>query len=134
MAITLHTDVQELPEQTELVVGRRRDEFQQMVDADVEKLKLATAKAGWPEPDPARLFHRYVTDAADLTALKGIIRRAGTLHRVEAEFYKDAKTEGGHVVVKFHVARKTDADGNPVKDETLDAEGKPVAPAKAKAE
>jgi hypothetical protein len=132
MPITLHTDdVKELPEQIELIAGRERDEFQRMVDADVEKLKHATAKASWPTPDPKRLFHRYVVAADDKGALKAVIRRAGVLHHVEPVWYKDAKTEAGHVVVKFHLARKLDKDGKPVKDETLNDDGTPKTPAAA---
>jgi hypothetical protein len=125
MPITLHTDTAELPEQTELVAGRERDDFQQAIDKDVATLKTATAKAGWPATNPGKLFHRYVVGADDKSALKTVIRRAGTLHRVEAQFYKDAKTEAGHIVVKFHVTRKTDKDGKPVADPTLNADGTP---------
>lgn len=132
MAITLHTEPQELPEQTELAAGRERDEFQLQVDKDVETLKIATARAGWPSPDPKKLFHRYVVGADDKAAVKAVIRRAGTLHKVEAQFYKDAKTEAGHIVVKFHVTRKLDKDGKPVKDDTLNKDGSPK-PAKATA-
>jgi hypothetical protein len=126
MPITLHTDNVELPEQTELVVGRFRDEFQLSVDADVLILKAATATAGWPEHDPTKLFHRYVVGADDVSAMKGIVRRACTLNRVEADFYKDAKTEAGHVSIKFHVSRKLDKDNKPVTDAALDADGKPT--------
>lgn len=126
MAITLHTDTVELPEQTELVQGRHRDEFQQEVDKDILVLKDATARAGWPEHDATKLFHRYVVGADDVSALKGVIRRAGTLHKVEADFYKDAKTAAGHVSVKFHVSRKLDKDNKPVADPSLDADGKPT--------
>jgi hypothetical protein len=129
MAITLHTDVTEVPEQTELEQGRHRDDFQKAIDKDVETLKLATAKAKWPEPDPRKLFHRYVVDADDKVALKSVIRRAATLHKVEAQFYKDAKTEAGHLAVKFHLARKLGSDGKPVADETLNEDGTPKAPA-----
>jgi hypothetical protein len=127
MAITLHTDVQDkLPEQTELAADARvRDEFQQQIDKDVEKLKLATAKAGWPKADPAKLYHRYVVGADDRAALKGVIRRSAILHKVEAVFYKDVKTEAGHMVVKFHVARKLDKNGKPVADDTLNGDGTP---------
>lgn len=69
-AITLHTDVTELPEQTELEIGRFRDEFQLMIDKDVADLKLATAKAGWPDPDPTKLFTFYVVGKDDMAALK----------------------------------------------------------------
>ncbi len=131
MAITLHTEpVETLPEQTDLVEGRYRDEFQLAVDKDVQTLKTATAKAGWPDPDPRRRFHRYVVGADDKGALKAVIRRAGTLLKVEPQFYKDAKTEAGHIVVKFHVARKVDKDGKPVEDDTLDKDGKPKPAAK----
>jgi hypothetical protein len=126
MPITLHTDTVELPEQTELVVGRFRDEFQQAVDGDVITLKAATASAGWPEHDPGKLFHRYVVGAEDSVPMKGVIRRACTLAKVEADFYKDAKTEAGHAVVKFHVSRKLDKDNKPVADPSLDADGKPT--------
>jgi hypothetical protein len=127
MAITLHTDVADLPEQTELIAGHERDEFQLAVDKDVTALKLATAKAHWPKSDPKRLFHRYVVGADDVNALKGVIRRSGTLLKVEPQFYKNAKTEGGHIVVKFHVARRTDKDGKPVKDAALNEDGTPKA-------
>jgi hypothetical protein len=134
MPITLHTDVTDLPEQTELAADARiRDEFQVSVDGDVETLKMATAKAGWPKPDPKRLFHRYVVGSDDRAALKGVIRRATVLHKVEADFYKDAKTEAGHYVVKFHVSRKLDKDGKPVKDESLNADGSPKPAEKADA-
>jgi hypothetical protein len=127
MAITLHTLAPtDLPEQTELEVGRFRDEFQVQVDRDVASLKARTAKAGWPDPDPKEHFHRYVVGKDDAVALKGIIRRAGTLYKVEPEFYKNATTEAGHVVVKFHVQRKTDKEGKFVKDDTLTADGKPT--------
>jgi hypothetical protein len=129
MPITLHTDVKELPEQTELAAGHVRDDFQKQIDADVAKLKLATATAGWPEPDPKRLFHRYVVGKDDRAALKSVIRRAGTFHKVEAQFYKDVSTEAGHIVVKFHITRKLTKDGKPVADDTLTADGKPVPPA-----
>lgn len=124
-AITLHTDVTELPEQTELEIGRFRDEFQLMIDKDVADLKLATAKAGWPDPDPTKLFTFYVVGKDDMAALKGVIRRACTLFKVEPEFYKNKTTEAGHVVVKFHVTRKLDKDNKPVKDDTLTDDGKP---------
>lgn len=124
--ITLHTDPIELPEQTDLVVGRHRDEFQRMVDGDVLILKDATARAGWAEHDATKLFHRYVVGADDATPLKEVIRRAATLHRVTADFYKDAKTEAGHVVIKFHVSRKLGKDEKPVADDQLDADGKPT--------
>jgi len=133
MPITLVTDTTELPEQTELVAGRDRDDFQLQVDKDVEKLKHSTATAGWPALNPKNLFHRYVVSADDKAALKSVIRRAGTLHKVEMLFYKDAKTEAGHYAVKFHVARKLDKDGKPVKDETLTADGKPKAAEKPSA-
>src|SRR5271154_3463847 len=126
MPITLHTDVAEIPEQTELVAGRERDDFQLAVDKDVAGLKHATAAAGWPATDPTKHFQRYVVGADDTGALKAVIRRAAVLHKVEALFYKNAKTEAGHIVVKFHVARKLDKDSKPVADETLDANGKPV--------
>jgi hypothetical protein len=127
MAITLHTEVPvtTLPEQTELMAGRERDDFQKRVDRDVAKLKVATAKAGWPAADPSKLFERYVVDAADKAALNAVVRRAGTLHKVEILFYKAVKTEAGHLVVKFHVARKLGTDGKPVKDDTLNADGTP---------
>jgi len=129
MPITLHTDPIEVPEQTELAaLSRERDEFQLQVDKDVETLKTATAKAGWPPPEPTRLFHRYVVGAGDKGALKAVIRRAGTLNHVEALFYKDAKTEAGHVVIKFHIVRKLDKEGKPVKDDTLLPDGKPKPP------
>jgi hypothetical protein len=131
MAITLHTDVTDLPEQTELAAGRERDEFQQKVDSDVAALKTKTATAGWPAPDPKRHFQRYVVGKDDRAALKSVIRRAGTLHKVEAQFYKDAVTEAGHAVVKFHLARKTDKDGKPVADDTLNADGTPKPTPKA---
>jgi hypothetical protein len=131
MAITLHTDVTELPEQTEEEVGRFRDEFQQSIDKDVHALKLATAKAKWPEHDPKKLFHRYVVSTDDMAALKAVIRRAASLHKVEASFYKNAKTEAGHTVVKFHVDRKVDKDGKFAKDESLNDDGTPKAPAAA---
>ena len=125
--ITLHTDIapDTLPDQTEELAGHKRDAFQLSVDNDVAKTKLATAKAGWPDHDPTKLFHRYVVDVKDSSALKGVIRRAATLHKVEASFYKDAKTEGGHAVVKFHTDRKLGADGKPVKDDSLNADGSP---------
>jgi phosphoribosylpyrophosphate synthetase len=126
MPITLHTEeAVEIPEQTELAIGRERDEFQQATDKDVEALKLATAKARWPKHDPAKLFHRYVVGSDDKGAMKSVIRRAATLHHLEAVFYKEARTEAGHVVIKFHVARKLDKDGKPVKDESLKADGSP---------
>jgi hypothetical protein len=126
MPITLHTEeTEKVPAQTELAVGRIRDDFQQSVDKDVEKLKLATAKAKWPEPDPTKLFHRYVVDTDDKGEMKSVIRRACTLHHVEAVFYKEVKTEAGHLVIKFHVARKLDKDNKPVKDDTLNADGTP---------
>jgi hypothetical protein len=129
MAITLHTEpVETLPEQTDLAEGRYRDEFQLQVDKDVQNLKLATAKAGWPDPDPAKHFHRYVVGADDKAALKAVIRRAATLLRVEPQFYKDAKTEAGHIVVKFHLARKVGKDDKPVPDDTLNADGSPKVP------
>jgi hypothetical protein len=138
MAITLHTEItEELPEQTELEIGRFRDEFQLQVDKDVEALKVATATAKWPAHDPAKLFHRYVVGADDKAALKGVIRRAATLHKVVPAFYKDGKTEAGHIVVKFHVDRKPVLkDGEPVKkdgkivyveDDTLNKDGTPKA-------
>jgi hypothetical protein len=126
MAITLHTDTVEVPEQTELVVGRFRDEFQLSVDGDVLILKAATAAAGWPEHDATRLFQRYIVGADDTTPMKAVIRRACTYARVEADFYKDAKTEAGHVAIKFHVSRKLDKDNKPVTDASLDADGKPT--------
>lgn len=138
MAITLHTDeeIGAVPEQTELVEGRHRDEFQRAVDKDVAALKTDTAKAGWPKHDPAKLWKRYVVGKDDVSALKSVIRRAATLHKVEADFYKNATTEAGHVAVKFHVSRKPVLEngepkmenGKPVyvKDDTLDANGKPV--------
>jgi hypothetical protein len=136
MAITLHTaeDVKELPEQIELIAGRERDAFQLQIDKDVHALKMTTAKAGWPSPDPKRLFHRYVVAADDKGALKAVIRRSGVLYHVEPVWYKDAKTEAGHVVIKFHLTRKVDKEGKPVKDEELNADGsvipetKPTAP------
>ena len=127
MAITLHTDDEEAPEQSELLAGRDRDDFQQSVDADVLKLKTATAKAKWPQHDPAKLFHRYVVGADDVAGLKSAIRRAGTLHKVEGVFYKNAKTTAGHVSVKFHVARALDKDGKPKADDTLNEDGTPKA-------
>jgi hypothetical protein len=124
MPITLHTEnVKELPEQDELVAGRERDEFQRQIDKDVHDLKVSTAKAGWPDPDPKRLFHRYVVGADDKAAFKAVLRRAGVLHRVDLVWYKDAKTEAGHIVIKFHVTRKVDKDGKPVADEELNADG-----------
>jgi len=127
MAITLHTDTAELPEQTELQAGRERDEFQVQIDKDVASLKAKTAAAKWPTPEPTKLFHRYVVGADDKSALKAVIRRAGTLHKVEALFYKEAKTEAGLIVIKFHVARKLDKDNKPVADDTLNADGTPKA-------
>lgn len=133
MPITLHTDTTEVPEQTEIVQGRHRDEFQQAIDKDVETLKTATAKAKWPEHDARKLFHRYVVGADDVSELKRVIRRAATLHKLEPVFYKDAKTEAGHIAVKFHVARATDKDGNVKADDTLNDDGTPKAAAKAAA-
>lgn len=129
MAVNLITATSEkIPEQTELQTPRERDEFQQTVDQDVSALKLATAKAAWPKPDPKRLYHRYVVAKEDRAELKSVIRRAAALHKVEAIFYKDGKTEQGHVVVKFHVARKLAKDGKSfVADDTLGEDGKPKA-------
>src|SRR5262245_41041517 len=120
MPITLHdtTDV-ELPVQDKLVQGRHRDEFQLQIDSDVRTLKHNTATAGWPEPDPTRLFQRYAVDKDDVSGIKAVIRRACTLLKVEADFYTDAKTPEGYVLVKFHVSRKTDKDGKPVPDNSL---------------
>jgi hypothetical protein len=132
MPITLHTAPEKLPEQTELAVGHERDDFQKQIDRDVAKLKLATATAGWPAPDPSKLFHRYVVGKDDRAGLKSVIRRACTLLKVEARWYKDMTTEAGHIVVKFHVARKLDAKGKPVADDTLTADGKPVPATPAK--
>jgi hypothetical protein len=106
MPITLHTDLQELPEQTELFEGHLRDDFQKAVDADVAKLKEATEKAGWPAHQPGKLFHRYVVTSTDRVELKKVIRRAASLAKVVVVFYKDAKTAEGHAVVKFHVAKR----------------------------
>lgn len=131
MAITLHTTETELPEQTEEEVGRYRDEFQQQVDADTAALKHKTATAGWPAHDPKKLFNRYVVGKEDVGELKRVVRRAATLHKVEPSFYKNATTEAGHVVVKFHTDRKRDGDGKFVKDDTLDDNGKPKPPAKS---
>jgi hypothetical protein len=126
MAITLHTEAEATaPEQTELAIGRERDDFQTAVDKDIETLKVATAKAKWPTPDPGRLFHRYVVGSDDKGAMKSVVRRACTLHHVEAVFYKEAKTEAGHISIKFHVARKVGKDGKPVKDDSLKADGTP---------
>ena len=125
MPITLHTEPTEVPEQTELVAGRERDDFQRQVDQDVTKLKTATAKARWPEHDATKLFHRYVVSADDKAALKAVIRRSGTMLKVEPVFYKDAKTEAGHIAIKFHVARKLGSDNKPVKDASLNADGTP---------
>jgi hypothetical protein len=133
MPITLHTDVADLPEQTELATPRIRDEFQQSVDADLGALKVKTAAAKWPEPNPKALFHRYVVGADDRAELKAVIRRAAVLHKVETLFYKDLKTEAGHFVIKFHVARKTDKDNKPVADDTLNADGTPKTVAAAPA-
>lgn len=129
MPITLHTTEQTtaLPEQTELAPGRERDEFQQQVDKDVAALKRNTAAAKWPKHDPKHLFQLYVVGSDDKAALKAVIRRAATLHRVEPVFYKEVKTEAGHLVVKFHLARKVGKDGKPVKDDTLNADGTPKA-------
>lgn len=127
MAITLHTDteVTALPEQTELAVGRERDEFQQDVDADVAALKVDTAKAKWPSPKPDKHFRRYIVDPTDKGEMKRIIRRACTLFHVDPVWYKEAKTEAGHLVIKFHVQRRLDKDGKFVKDETLNTDGTP---------
>jgi hypothetical protein len=89
-------------------------------------LKGGTAAGGWAEHDATKLFQRYVVGADDATAMKGVVRRACTLHKVDADFYKDAKTEAGHVSIKFHVSRKLDKDGKPVTDALLDADGKPT--------
>jgi hypothetical protein len=129
MAITLHTIAPaDLPEQTELAEGFVRDEFQKQVDKDVATLKHNTATAAWPKADPAKLFQRYVVGTDDKPELKRVIRRACALHKVEPSFYKDAKTEAGHVVVKFHVSRKLNKEGKPVTDPSLDEHGKPVPP------
>lgn len=133
MAIQLHTEERELPVQDTLVVGRHRDEFQLQIDSDVESLKMATAKAGWPDPDPAKLYQRYVVGKDDATAMKGVIRRAGTLHKVAPQFYTDAKTDDGLVVIKFHVNRATDKDGKPVADDSLTDDGKPKPAAASQA-
>jgi hypothetical protein len=127
MSIILHTEVPvtSLPAQTELMAGRERDEFQQKIDKDVASLKIKTARAGWPAPDPEKLFQHYVVGSNDKAALNAVIRRAGTLHKVEIRFYKAVKTEAGHLVVKFHVTRKVGEDGKPVKDDTLNADGTP---------
>jgi hypothetical protein len=129
MAITLHvTPAETIPDQDELVQGRFRDEFQLQIDAEMAALKVRTATAGWPDPDPKTPFLRYVVDSDEVTAMKGVLRRAATLHKVEVDFYKDAKTEAGHVSIKFNIGRKTDKDGKPVKDDTLNADGSPVKP------
>lgn len=129
MPIQLVTeDPAAIPAQTELSAGHERDDFQREVDSHVGALKIATAKAGWPQPEPTKHFRRYVVAPEDKAALKGVIRRACTLHKVEAVFYKDVKTAAGHVAVKFHVARKLDKNGKPVADSTLDRNGTPVAP------
>lgn len=132
MPITLHTETEAIPEQTELAQGRERDDFQLQVDNDVHALKLTTAAAKWPAPDPKRHFQRYVVGKNDLGGLKSVIRRAGVLHKVEPVFYKEVTTEAGHKVVKFHVARKLDKDNKPVKDDELNTDGTPkkVEPAK----
>lgn len=128
MAITLHTDakvLETIPEQDELMAGRSRDDFQRQVDRDVELLKIKTARAGWPEAGTKTApFHRYVVGKNDKAELNGIIRRAATLHKLEADFFKPVTTEAGYVAVKFNVSRKLDKDEKPVKDDTLDTNGK----------
>lgn len=108
--VALISDVAEVPEQTEFAQGRTRDEFQQKIDREVGHLAENTAKAGWPAPHPGRLFGRYVVAKDDVAALKQVIRRAATLHKVGLLFYKDATTEAGHKVVKFHVKQKPVSD------------------------
>lgn len=128
MPITLHTEaaiLAKLPEQDELMLGRSRDDFQKQVDRDVELLKIVTARAGWPEPGTKGMpFHRYVVGKDDKAELNAVIRRAGTLHKVEIDFFKPVTTEGGHVAIKFNVSRKLDKDDKPVKDDTLHDNGK----------
>lgn len=129
-AITLHTAdakvAEALAKATDLQAGRTRDEFQVKVDGDVRTLKADTAKAGWPEPGlEATPFHYYVVGKDDKAELNGVIRRAGTLHKVEIDFFKPVTTEAGHVIVKFNVSRKLDKDDKPVKDESLNDDGSP---------
>jgi hypothetical protein len=113
--------------QDELITGktRTRDDTQKHVDRKVEAMKVAWVEAGKPSM-PHKITHRYLVSKPEKSALKGVIRRAGTLHKVGVAFYKDTKPDAdGNVFVKFTVTdfpAKPQANGAP-------AAGVPAAPA-----
>jgi hypothetical protein len=103
-----------VPETTKLAVSksRERDETQRDIDTDVERLKRAWESAGKPGADklttPAG-FKRaekvaYTVEKDDRSPVKGMIRRAATLHKTGLVYAKDTTNQDGTVTIVFTVA------------------------------
>jgi hypothetical protein len=81
-----------------------RDENQQYIDGEIGAAKTAWEDAGKPAHAGKEWTRRFHVAAEDKAAVKQMIRRALTLHKVGATWYKDVKTEDGVVSVKLHLA------------------------------
>lgn len=101
-------EAQDNDTQTEVVdrKSRERDETQTAIDNAVKEMVAKWHEAGKPEPHSDRPSKRYVVVKEDRTPLKGMIRRAATLHKVEAILFKDHVNEDGTVAVKFTIGDK----------------------------
>lgn len=98
--------------QTKVVAAsRERDDTQKHIDDRFKARFDAWNKHGKPAPDKAAT-NREVTDRitvakTDVAALKGMIRRAATLHKTGVKFYQDAKDGNGNTTVKYVPAPPT---------------------------
>jgi hypothetical protein len=139
MAISLKANPEQ-DTQTELSQGRNRDrdEFQQMIDGQVKELvqawrekgapaPLTNAETGAAEPNPEAPTLRYTVDQGERNAMKQVIRRACTLYKADAVWYKDAARDDGTVTVKF-------SPGPKKATASAESNGQAEAPAETSAE
>jgi hypothetical protein len=87
---------------------RTRGEDQQAIDAELGKtVKAYTAKGGPATAEASRPRVAFAVAPEDKSELKGMIRRAATLHKVEPVFFEDGTDDAtGEVVVTLTVGPK----------------------------
>jgi hypothetical protein len=91
--------------------SRERDDDQKGIDSDAEKMKAAWVAAGKPGLDKlttkagfkAATKTAYIVNKSDRPTVKGMIRRACTLHKVSPVYAKDLVNADGTVRIKWTV-------------------------------
>jgi hypothetical protein len=108
-AIKIHEAQGEDTQNTVAVASRERDETQKHIDQRFKSRFEHWTTAGKPKPDkaPREATDRITVAKTDVAALKGMIRRAATLHKTGVVFYKDAKDGNGNTTVKYVPAPPT---------------------------